>query len=130
MLLLSVPKMYMGNEKLTDTSMQTKIRDTKKIRIEVAYATPEKQSILVLDIDAWISPREAIKLSEIKLEFPEIDLENAKIGIFGKLIADSYQLKEKDRIEIYRPLLADPKEVRRRLAAEGKTMGKRDKHDK
>ena len=120
----------MGNEKLTDTSMQTKIQDGKQIRIEVAYANPEKQSILVIDIEGSTSPREAIKLSGIKLEFPEIDLENAKIGIFGKLITDSYQLKHKDRIEIYRPLLADPKEVRRRLAAEGKTMGKRNKREK
>ena len=120
----------MENVKLTDSSMQAELQGDKKIRIEVAYATPEKQLILVVEIDASTSPREALKISEIKHEFPEIDLENAKIGIFGKLITDSYQLKEKDRIEIYRPLLADPKEVRRRLAAEGKTMGKRDKQDK
>ncbi len=113
----------MGNVKLTDSSNQTERQVDKKMRIEIAYATPDKQSILVVEIDASTSPREAVKLSGIKSEFPEIDLENAKIGVFGKLIADSYQLKEKDRIEIYRPLLADPKEVRRRLAAEGKTMG-------
>lgn len=97
----------------------------KTLRIEVAYATPEKQTILVLDIPDNTTARAAIKLSSIKDEFPEIDLDNARLGIFGKLIAEDYQLQERDRIEIYRPLLADPKEVRRRLAAEGKTMGKK-----
>lgn len=95
------------------------------LNIEVAYATPEKQKIISLEIEQATSPRDAIKLSRIKDEFPEIDLDNVKIGVFGKPIPDNYQLREKDRIEIYRPLLADPKEVRRRLASEGKTMGKR-----
>lgn len=95
------------------------------ILIEVAYATPEKQKILLVSVSPDIKPREAIKLSGIKEEFPEIDLASVKIGIFGKLISEDYALQPMDRIELYRPLLADPKEVRRRLAAEGKTMGKK-----
>lgn len=113
----------MGYVKLTDVKQEKTLQDANKIRIEVAYATPDKQLILVLDIDQSTTPREAIELSGIQEEFPEIDLKNAKIGIFGKQISDVFQLRAKDRIEIYRPLLADPKEVRRRLAAEGKTMG-------
>jgi len=95
------------------------------ISIEVAYATPEKQLIQVILVSPNIKPRDAIKQSNLKNEFPEIDYATVKIGVFGQLIAEDYQLKAGDRIELYRPLLADPKEVRRRLAAEGKTMGKK-----
>lgn len=117
----------MDNATLTEITESAESQDTNKIRIEVAYATPEKQLIFVIDIDKSTSARDAINQSRIIDEFPEIDIDidTVKIGVFGKLIPDSYQLQEKDRIEIYRPLLADPKEVRRRLAAEGKTMGKK-----
>ena len=115
----------MGNVTLTELNDEVEVVVTNTICIEVAYATPEKQSIFVIDIDKSISARDAINQSRIIDEFPEIDIDTVKIGVFGKLIPDSYQLQEKDRIEIYRPLLADPKEVRRRLAAEGKTMGKK-----
>ncbi len=115
----------MGNVTLTELNDEVEVVVTNTICIEVAYATPEKQLIFVIDIDKSISARDAINQSRIIDEFPEIDIDTVKIGVFGKLIPDSYQLQEKDRIEIYRPLLADPKEVRRRLAAEGKTMGKK-----
>ena len=95
------------------------------INIEIAYATPDKQVILAMEVQDNLSPRDAIKRSSIKDEFPEIDLDTVKMGVFGKQIIESYILQERDRIELYRPLLADPKEVRRRLAAEGKTMGKK-----
>lgn len=95
------------------------------ILIEVAYATPDKQVIKQLEVESSIKPRDAIKRSNLKDDFPEINYESAKIGVFGKIIKDDYKLYMHDRIEIYRPLLADPKEVRRRLAAEGKTMGKK-----
>jgi len=98
--------------------------DTNTIKVEVAYATPEKQVIKALWVNIDAKPRDVIQLSGICEDFPEIDFRTAKIGVFGQLIKDDYQLYEHDRIEIYRPLIADPKEVRRRLAAEGKTMGK------
>ena len=56
--------------------------------------------------------------------FPEIDLAGCELGVFGKVVADDYELMEGDRIEIYRPLMADPKEVRRERAAKGLKMKK------
>jgi putative ubiquitin-RnfH superfamily antitoxin RatB of RatAB toxin-antitoxin module len=68
--------------------------------------------------------REAIERSGLLLEFPDIDLAKNKLGIWNKLAKPEAVLRDKDRVEIYRPLLADPKEVRRQRAAEGKVMKK------
>ena len=87
--------------------------------IEVAYATPEKQKIIECQIKQGTSPRDAVKLSKIGQYFPEIDLENCALGIFGKAVAPNYELADGDRVEIYRPLIADPKEVRRQRAKQG-----------
>jgi hypothetical protein len=87
--------------------------------IEVAYATPKKQIILECEVDTGTTPRQVVKASGINHHFPEIDLENCELGVFGKAIAAGYELNDGDRIEIYRPLLADPKEVRRQRAAKG-----------
>ena len=95
-----------------------------KTHIEVAYATPDKQVILECYIDNGTSPRDAVRQSGIDLHFPEIDLENCDIGVFGKVIAADYELHDGDRIEIYRPLIADPKEIRRQRAAQGLKMKK------
>ena len=95
-----------------------------KTQIEVAYATPSKQLILECEIDAGTGAREAVKLSGITQHFPEIDIESCDIGVFGKAIAADYELQNGDRIEIYRPLIADPKEVRRQRAAQGLKMKK------
>ena len=90
-----------------------------RIRIEVAYATPSKQVILELEIAAGTRPRDAVRASAITDHFPEIDPETCDIGVFGKLIPADYELTDGDRIEIYRPLIADPKEIRRQRAAQG-----------
>ncbi len=87
--------------------------------IEVAYATPEKQVILEREIEAGTCIRDAVRQSGINQHFPEIDVENCKLGIFSKPVAADYELSDGDRIEIYRPLIADPKEVRRQRAAQG-----------
>lgn len=87
--------------------------------IEVAYATPQKQIILECEVDNGTTPRQVVKISGIDQHFPEIDLENCDLGVFGKAVAADYELHDGDRIEIYRPLLADPKEVRRQRAAKG-----------
>lgn len=94
------------------------------VRIEVVYALPERQLLLKLRVPRGTSAREAVKLSGIRGQFPQIDLQRDQLGIFGKKIKGDTEVQEGDRIEIYRPLLADPREVRRRLAAEGKTMGR------
>jgi len=92
--------------------------DVQMIAVEVAYAEPEKQKIIALVVEPGTTMLQAVKLSGIMKEFPQIDLDTSKLGIFGQAIKkpNDYELKEGDRIEIYRPLLADPKEVRRRRA--------------
>ena len=95
-----------------------------KTLIEVAYATPAKQLILECRVDPGTSARDAVVISGISQHFPEIDLENCELGVFGKVIPADYELQDGDRIEIYRPLIADPKEIRRQRAARGLTMKK------
>jgi len=87
-----------------------------KISIEVAYARPDVQVILPLEVNSGASLIEAIHLSGILEQFSEIDVTKNKWGIFGKIAADNTILREHDRIEIYRPLIADPKESRRKRA--------------
>lgn len=94
------------------------------IHIEVAYAKPEEQLMIPLRVVEGTTLGQAIELSGILTHFPEIDLSKNKVGIFSKTSTLDTVLREKDRVEIYRALLADPKEVRKRLAAEGKTMKK------
>lgn len=89
------------------------------IRIEVAYALPHKQKILALDVPLGTSVLDAAKMSGITAEFPELQLDGAKMGVFGKAVANpaAEQLRAGDRVEIYRPLLIDPKQARLNRAA-------------
>ena len=96
----------------------------EKIKIELVYALPAEQTLLKLEVPRGATIAEAVRLSGILDKYPEIDLEKGKFGIFGKLSKTDVVLREKDRIEIYRPLIADPKEVRRKRAEEGKVMKK------
>ncbi len=93
-----------------------------KISIEVVYALPHEQALLKLQVPQGTSVDGAIQLSGILGKYPEIDLDKNKLGIYGKLTRTDAVLRDRDRIEIYRPLLADPKEVRRKRAEEGKVM--------
>jgi putative ubiquitin-RnfH superfamily antitoxin RatB of RatAB toxin-antitoxin module len=95
-----------------------------KIDIEVVYALPAKQTLLKQQVAAGTTVLEAVRASGILEKHPEIDIATTKLGIFGKLVKPDTVLREKDRIEIYRPLIADPKEVRRKRAEEGKVMKK------
>jgi len=94
------------------------------IVVEVTYATPNKQLIIPVNVPQGSLVRDAIELSGIKKEFPEINLETDPVGIFGKHTTLDHVLREKDRVEIYRPLIADPKEIRRQRAEQGKKMKK------
>ncbi len=99
--------------------------NVKTIKVEVSYARPDTQVILEVDASAEASVEEIIKLSGIIEKFPEIDLAENKVGIFGKLTKlTNNALRDGNRIEIYRKLIADPKEVRRKRAAEGKKTKK------
>lgn len=95
-----------------------------EIQVEVAYALPHQQVIMPVKLAAESTVEAAIKGSGILEKFPEIDLAQSKVGIFSKLTKLDTVLRDKDRVEIYRPLIADPKEVRRQRAEEGKVMKK------
>lgn len=92
--------------------------------IEVVYALPHEQVLLELQVPPDTTVAEAIQLSGILQTYPDIDLARNKFGIFGKLTQAEAMLRDKDRVEIYRPLRADPKEVRRKRAEEGKALKK------
>lgn len=97
---------------------------SEKINIEVVYALPHEQALLRQQVPAGTTVIQAVQASGLLQKYPEIDLATSKLGIFGKLTKPDTELREKDRIEIYRPLIADPKEVRRKRAEEGKVMKK------
>ena len=94
------------------------------IRVEVAYALPNQQTLLSLDLPVGSSVESAIQQSGLLNRFPEIDLAQNKVGVFSKLVALNTLLRDRDRVEIYRPLIADPKEIRRQRASAGKAMKK------
>ena len=82
--------------------------------VEVAYARPDKQEIVPVTVPAGTTALEAVKLSGIVGLFPEVDPDAIDMGIFGKVIKDpaAHQLREGDRVELYRPLKIDPKQAR------------------
>jgi putative ubiquitin-RnfH superfamily antitoxin RatB of RatAB toxin-antitoxin module len=100
------------------------MENADKIPVEVAYALPEKQVILGVDVAVDATIEEVIRMSGILEQFPGIDLGKNKVGVFGKPGQLSDTLQAGDRVEIYRPLIADPKEVRKKRAAQGKEMKK------
>ncbi len=96
----------------------------ERIDVEVAYARPDRQLILQVQGPVGMTVAEAIERSGIVEQFPEIDIASAKIGIFSKAVNQDEVLRSGDRVEIYRPLIADPKEARKQRAAQGKPMRK------
>ena len=82
------------------------------MQVEVVYASPERQALISLDIAKDATVQQAILQSGILNQFPEIDLKTAKIGIFSQKTVLDDTLHEHDRIEIYRPLIIDPKIAR------------------
>jgi hypothetical protein len=96
----------------------------ESIQIEVTYARPDRQEVVHLKLPEGSTIQHAIELSGLTQRYPEIDLAKTKVGIYGKLSRMDTVVRERDRVEIYRPLIADPKEVRKQRAAEGKTMKK------
>lgn len=80
--------------------------------VEVAYAKPDQQVIFQVDCPVGTHVEQAIKLSGVLTQFPEIDLSHAKVGIFSKKASLDTTLRQGDRVEIYRPLQIDPKQAR------------------
>jgi putative ubiquitin-RnfH superfamily antitoxin RatB of RatAB toxin-antitoxin module len=97
---------------------------TDYLKVSVAYVGPKDQVLRPLEVRVGTTAREAIEQSALLSKCPEIDLAVNQVGIFGKLTKLEQTLQDGDRVEIYRPLIADPKEARKRRAAEGKAMRK------
>lgn len=97
---------------------------SEQIHVEVVYALQNRQKSVSVQLSAGTTVRDAVERSGLMGEFPEIDLAVNKFGIWNKLAKADAALRDNDRVEIYRPLIADPKEVRRQRAAEGKVMKK------
>ncbi|WP_156503599.1 RnfH family protein [Eikenella longinqua] len=91
--------------------------DDTLLNIEAAYAEPGKQCLLAFQVALGTTARQAVLQSALPTEFPHVDFAAAPIGIFGKKVKDDTELREGDRVEVYRALLMDPKENRRRKAA-------------
>ena len=89
---------------------------TEMLHVEVAYAQEAVQEIIELDVQKGTTLEQALQQSGILEHFPEIDMEKNKVGIFGKISKRDTLLREGDRVEIYRPLIADPKASRRKRA--------------
>jgi putative ubiquitin-RnfH superfamily antitoxin RatB of RatAB toxin-antitoxin module len=87
-----------------------------RIRVEVAYATPARQILLGIEVPPDCTVAEAIELSGIREAFPEMDPVPAAVGIFSRKVALDHKLQDGDRVEIYRPLLVDPREMRKQRA--------------
>jgi hypothetical protein len=100
------------------------MENADRIAVEVAYAKADEQLILKLEVAPGTTLKQAVEQSGILERFPEIDPAQLKAGVFGKLKKLDQTLREGDRIEIYRPLIADPKQVRKQRAAAGKRMKK------
>jgi len=94
------------------------------VNIEVVYALPNEQILLKRAVPTGTTVADAVQASGMLDKHPEIDIAKNKLGIYGKLTKADAVVRDRDRIEIYRPLIADPKEVRRKRAEEGKVMKK------
>ncbi|MDR0701451.1 MAG: RnfH family protein [Azoarcus sp.] len=95
------------------------------IEIEVVYALPHQQDTVSLSLPEGATAREAVEASGLLLKYPDIDIGGRnKLGVYARPARSDTVLRDRDRVEIYRPLIADPKAVRKKRAEEGKTMKK------
>jgi len=89
------------------------------LRVEVVYALPDRQTVVAVEIEQGATVRQAVMASGIRQVHPEIDVDAADFGIWSEPVAPDYCVVDGDRIEIYRPLIADPKLMRRQRARRG-----------
>ena len=95
------------------------------INVEVSYALPQRQELVKVRLAEGATVGEAVEASGLLAKYPEIDLGSGnKVGVFAKLTRLDTVLRDRDRVEIYRPLIAHPKAVRKKRAEEGKVMKK------
>lgn len=92
--------------------------------VEVAYALPDRQSVARVELTDGLTALGAVEASGLLRSHEELRGRPLDLGIFGRPVPPTELLRDGDRVEIYRPLLADPREARRKLAAQGRTMGR------
>jgi uncharacterized protein len=95
------------------------------IHVEVAAALPQRQVLIPLEVPVGTTLVEAVERSGIARQLPDFEIDPGRMGIFGRVLPPETALHEGDRVEIYRPLTADPKEVRRQLAEMEKARRRR-----
>jgi putative ubiquitin-RnfH superfamily antitoxin RatB of RatAB toxin-antitoxin module len=95
------------------------------ITVEVVHAAADRQWLQTLQLPANATVSDALRLSQIATQFPELDLAQCALGIFGRVVPADRMLEPGDRVEIYRPLMVDPKEVRRLRAAKAAKVRQR-----
>jgi uncharacterized protein len=96
-----------------------------RIPVVVAYALPEQQCVMQLEVEAGSTALDAVQLSGLLDRFPEIAAKPLDLAVFGRKVQPTASVKAGDRIEILRPLIHDPQETRRQLARRGQTMGRK-----
>ncbi|KUJ83416.1 RnfH family protein [Microbulbifer flavimaris] len=108
--------------------------DIKTIAVEVVYALPHEQRLIKLLVEPGTTAKEALVRSGIPEEYDEVDPDTAKLGIFGQSLgtkglagAEQYVLQPGDRVEVYRPLIADPKEARKQRAEKARRQAQQQK---
>lgn len=100
--------------------------ESDMIHVEVVYALPHEQRVFTLVVNKAMKVEEIIAQSGVLELYPEIDLKENKVGVYSRNVRLDATVRDGDRIEIYRPLLADPKEIRRKRAEEAKAAGSAD----
>jgi len=96
--------------------------EAAQLRVEVVYALPERQSLVVVSLPPPATARQAVVASGLLQRHPDIELDEATLGVFGTVVVHDHALRDGDRVEIYRPLKIDPREARRLLARRQRTM--------
>jgi len=91
----------------------------RTVAVEVAYATPQRQAIVRLEVPVGCTVAAAIERSRIREQFPGLSVDADAVGIFSRKVPLDHVVRDGDRVEIYRPLIADPKESRRKRASGG-----------
>lgn len=94
------------------------------LNIDVVYAKPERQELVQIKLAPGSTLKQAVEASGLLQRYPELDADKLKLGVYGKISKPDAVLRDRDRVEVYRPLIADPKEVRKKRAEEGKAMKK------
>lgn len=102
----------------------------ERFYVEVVYARPGKQVLLNVEIEAGATVADVIAESGIGARFGAEDFDGLPVGIWGRVVDRDHEVRPGDRVEIYRPLVIDPREARRQLAEAGRTMGRPEVADK